>query len=144
MSHTSRGQLPPGQDEHLYTWRGASRQVPFYKIIYPGDEVLLDPLHQWLPASTTIACIFLTAQTLHLLYRCPLAGFPLSLGFMFTSYHHFPRLSALQCLQGSTNLPPSLSFHHPSCHLQLHWRISALLRSLMSQPLPIWRACTPT
>lgn len=75
-------------------------------------------MHQWLPASTAIVYVFLTAQILHLFCRCSLAGFPLSLGFTFPCYHCFPRLSALQCQQGNINLPLSPSFHRPSRHLQ--------------------------
>lgn len=75
-------------------------------------------MHQQLPASTAIVYVFLTAQILHLFCRCSLAGFPLSLGFTFPCYHCFPRLSALQCQQGSINLPLSPSSHHPNRHLQ--------------------------
>lgn len=74
-------------------------------------------MHQWLPVSTAIVYVFLTAQILRLFCRCSLAGFPLSLGFTFPCYHCFPRLSALQCQQESINLPLSLSFHHPN-HLR--------------------------
>lgn len=97
--------------------RSTSNQVSYYRIISLGSEGFLDPLHQWLPASTAIVYVFLTAQILHLFCRCSLAGFPLTLGFTFPCYR-FPRVSSLQCQQGSINLPPSPSFHHSNCRLQ--------------------------